>query len=50
MSKVLKSAPLWSAILTLTYLVVKNWIGIEIPAWSDISTQIVSILSIVWGG
>ena len=49
MMKTLKSAPLWSGILTLTYLIVKNWIGIEIPGWNDISSQIVTILSIIWG-
>ncbi len=48
MSKILKSASLWSAILTLIYLIIKNWIGIEIPAWNDISAQIVAILSILW--
>ena len=50
MSKVLKSAPLWSAVLALIYLIVKNWLGIEIPAWNDISAQIVTILSIIWNG
>lgn len=50
MPKTLKNAPLWGAILTLIYLIVKNWIGIDVPAWSDISAQIVAILSIIWGG
>lgn len=50
MSKGLKSVSLWSAILTLTYLIVKNWVGIDVPAWDDISTQIVAILGIIWGG
>lgn len=50
MKKILKSASLWSAVLTLIYLVVKNWLGIEIPAWNDISAQIVAILSIIWAG
>lgn len=49
MLKTLKNASLWSAVLMLIYLVVKNWIGVEIPAWNDISTQIVAILSIIWG-
>lgn len=49
MSKILKSVPFWSAILTLTYLIIKNWIGFEVPAWNDISTQIVAILSIILG-
>lgn len=48
MPKTLKSASLWSAVLTLSYLIIKNWIGIEIPAWNDISAQIVTILSVVW--
>ena len=50
MKKILKSTSLWSAILTLIYLVAKNWIGIEIPAWNDISAQIVAILSILCNG
>ena len=50
MSKtLLKSVPLWSAVLTLFYLITKHWIGVEVPAWKDISTQIVAILSIVLG-
>ncbi len=44
-----KSIPLWSAILALVYLICKNWLGIEIPAWADISTQIIAILTIVFG-
>lgn len=48
MLKILKNASLWSAILTLIYLIAKNWIGIDVPAWEDISTQIVAILSIIW--
>lgn len=47
MQKVLKNASLWGAILTLTYLIISNWFGIEIPAWDDIYAQIVAILSIV---
>ena len=50
MLKILKNASLWSAILTLIYLIVKNWIGIDVPAWNDISAQIVAILSIVFSG
>ena len=48
MLKTLKNASLWSAILTLIYLVAKNWIGIEVPGWNDISAQIVAILTIIW--
>ena len=44
----LKNASLWAAILTLIYLISKNWLGYEIPAWDDISAQIVAILSILW--
>ena len=50
MSTTLKSASLWGAVLTLVYLVVKNWVGIDVPAWDDISAQIVEILGIIWGG
>ena len=49
MQKILKNASLWGAVLTLTYLIIKNWIGIEVPAWNDIYAQIVAILSIVCG-
>ena len=44
-----KSIPLWSAILALVYLIVKNWVGFEIPAWADISSQIIAILTILFG-
>lgn len=44
-----KSIPLWSAILALIYLVCKEWIGIDIPAWTDISAQIIAILTIIFG-
>ena len=44
-----KSIPLWSALLALVYLISKNWFGIDIPAWADISTQIIAILTIVFG-
>ena len=45
----LKSIPLWSAILALIYLIVKNWFGVDIPAWADISAQIIAILTILFG-
>lgn len=45
----LKSIPLWSAFLALIYLIVKNWCGVDIPAWADISTQIIAILTILFG-
>lgn len=45
----IKSIPLWTAVLALIYLVAKNWFGIDIPAWSDISTEIIAILAIVFG-
>ncbi len=48
MSSKLKSAPLWAAILTLIYLILKNWVGFEIPAWNDISAQIIAVLTIVF--
>ena len=49
MLKTLKNVSLWSAILTLIYLISKNWIGIDIPAWNDISVQVVAILDILLG-
>ena len=45
----LKSIPLWTAVLALIYLVVVNWFHVEIPAWADISTQILAILAILFG-
>lgn len=45
----LKSIPLWSAILALIYLVSKNWFGFEIPGWTDISTEILAILIVMFG-
>ena len=49
MNERLKSIPLWSAVLALLYLVVKNWFGVDIPAWADISSQIIAILTILFG-
>ena len=45
----LKSIPLWSAVLALIYIIAKDWYGIVIPAWADISTQIIAILTILFG-
>lgn len=45
----LKSIPLWASVLALIFLVVKNWTGMEIPAWADISSEILAILAILFG-
>ena len=45
----LKSIPLWASVLALFHLVMKNWIGIELPAWADISSEVVAILAILFG-
>ena len=45
----LTSIPLWSAVLALVYLICANWFGIQIPAWADISTQILAILAVLFG-
>ena len=45
----LKSIPLWAAVLALVYLICKNWFGFDIPAWTDISTEILSIVAILFG-
>ena len=45
----LKSIPLWVAVLSLVYLVSKHWFGLDIPAWTDISTEIIAILTIIFG-
>ena len=44
-----KSIPLWTAVLALIYLIAKDWIGIELRGWTDISTQIIAILTILLG-
>lgn len=45
----LKSIPLWTAMLALIYLIAKNWFNVDIPGWADISTQILAILTIIFG-
>ena len=45
----LKSIPLITAILALVYLVMKNWFGIDIPGWADISSEIIAIFTILFG-
>lgn len=45
----LKSKPLLAAVLALIYLVAKHWFNIDIPAWSEISTEIIAIATIVFG-
>ena len=49
MLKRFKSIPLISAVLALVYLIMKNWFGIDIPAWADISTEIIAICTILFG-
>lgn len=49
MKERLKSIPLWASVLALVYLVVKNWVGLDIPAWADISSEILAILVILFG-
>ena len=45
----LKSIPLWAAVLALVYLVATEWFGLNIPAWTEISTEIIAILTILFG-
>lgn len=49
MKERLKSIPLWASVLALVYLMVKNWVGLEIPGWADISTEIIAILTVLFG-
>ena len=49
MKEKLKSIPLWASILCLIGLIAKNWIGHEIPAWNDISEQVILGLGIAFG-
>ena len=44
-----KSIPLWSAVFALFYLVATKWFGIDIPAWTEISTEMIAILTILFG-
>ena len=48
-TNIFKNVSLWGAVLTLAYLIIKNWLGIEIPGWNDIYAQIIAILTIVLG-
>lgn len=45
----LKSIPLWTAALALIYLVAKHWFKIDIPGWSEISTEIIAVATIFFG-
>lgn len=45
----LKSIPLWSAVLALIYLIGVNWFETEIDGWAEISTQIIAILTVLFG-
>ena len=45
----LKSIPLWGAILSLIYLVLSNYFNMELPGWADISTNIITVLAIIFG-
>lgn len=44
-----KSKPLIVSVLALVYLVAKNWFGIDIPGWAEISAEIVAIFAILFG-
>lgn len=47
--KRLKSIPLWASVLALFHLVMRNWAGIELPGWADISSEIIAIMAILFG-
>ena len=49
MKERLKSVPLWASVLALIHLVAKNCVGLELPGWADISTEILAILTILFG-
>ena len=49
MLKRLKSIPLWSAVLGLIYLICKNYLKIELAGWQEISSEIIAILTILFG-
>lgn len=43
----LKSPVLWAGVLGLVALVAKNWFGVEIPGWDEITTAVLGILAVV---
>ena len=45
----LKSIPLWASVLALSHLVMRHWVGFDLPGWADISSEIVAILAILFG-
>ena len=45
----LKSIPLWSSVLALIYLICAEWFDVEISGWAEISTEIIAILTILFG-
>ena len=49
MKERLKSIPLWASVLALIYLISFNWFNVDIKGWEDISTQIIAILTILFG-
>lgn len=40
----LKSKVLWASVLALFYFIVKNWIGFEIPMWSEFVDLLLAVL------
>lgn len=45
----LKSIPLWASVLALVHLVSKNWMGVELPGWADISSELIAVMAILFG-
>ena len=49
MKERLKSIPLWTAVLSLIYLVINGIFEINIPNWAEISATIITILTVLFG-
>lgn len=35
--------------LALFHLVLKNWLGLDLPGWADISSEVIAIMDILLG-
>lgn len=49
MKEKLKSIPLWSAVLCLIGIVAKQWFKFDIPAWEEISAEVILIAGNLFG-
>lgn len=38
-----------ASVLALFHLVLKNWLGLDLPGWADISSEVIAIMAILFG-